>query len=107
MTNEIKEYKKFTQIETFDWIVNTTATPEEIDRMISNSKFLIVWEKRIAVHQIKNYWPKKVEWIEAYIMDKTKDEQIILNARLKEKMERIGRWRDSIEEIDNYLHNKK
>jgi len=58
--NEIKLHKQLTQIETFDGILFTPATPAELDRMLDERKFIQIGDERIAVHQIKRYYPQQI-----------------------------------------------
>ena len=107
MTKELKIYKELTSIETFDWIIYTTASPEAIDKIVNSNKFVVIWNDRIAVHQIKRYWPKKLDSIESYILSQPQDIQEILKKRQNEKINRVWRWFDSIEEITKYLNSRK
>lgn len=105
--NEIKVYEQLTQIETFDWMLYTPAKPSDLDRMVEERKFIQIWEERIAVHQIKRYYPQKINWIEAHILWKSKEVQKILRERERAKRERVWRGFDSIDEIENYLKTKE
>lgn len=98
--------KQLTAIDTFDWIVYTQATPAELDKLVENSKFIIIWTKRIAVHQIKNYDIEKVWDIEFFILSQPKDIQRLLRDRENEKYGLVWKRFESVEEIQNYLSKK-
>lgn len=106
MTKEMKLYVELTEIVTFKGIVYTPASPEEVDKIVENQKFIRIWERRIACHQIQDYWPRKVSSIQNHILSKEKDIQDLLFQREKRKKDNLWKWFESIEEIENYLSKK-
>ena len=103
--NEIKIYEQLTEVETFGWIIYTPATPEQLDEMLEVRKFVQIGDRRIAVHQIKSYGLKKLDSMEWFIIWLPEDIQKKVRQREKEKIERIWKWFESIEEIQRYIDN--
>ena len=106
--NELKEYKELTTIQLFEWELFTEATIDQLDKMLNtDSKFIRIWNEIIAKNQIKKVFVRTVDGIDNYILSLPKDIQDRIRTREKEKKARIGRWFDTIEEIQNYLADKK
>ena len=108
MKTEIKEYKKITTIQLFDWEVNTTITIDDFNKILNtDQKFIKIWDEIIAKNQIKRCFVRNVDWIDNYILSLSKDDQNKLATRLEQKKNKIWRGWDSIEEIQNFLSNKQ
>ena len=106
MTNEINVYKELTAIETFDWIEYTTASLSELNTMFEWKKFIQIWEKLIAIHQIKSCYRSKISWVEWFILSLDKDIQRKVRQRDEEKKSRVGKWFDSIDQINKWLQDE-
>lgn len=102
--NEIKEYKQLTMIQLFEWEVFTTASIDELDTMLnSDSKFIRIWNEIIAKNQIRKCSINNIDDMENYILSFNPYIQKELRRREKEKKNRVWRWFDSKEEINNWL----
>lgn len=102
--NAIKIYEKLVEIETFDWIEYTPAKIEDIDNVVNNNKFIVIWEKRIAVHQIKSYYPKKDDWLISFIYSLDEKIRWKVLAKQRELKENLNKEM-TIEYAQNYVTN--
>lgn len=100
---DIKLYKELIAIETFWWVLYTPAKIEDLDAMVETKKFITVWDQRIAVHQIKNYYLKKLDTVESFILSQPKDIQKKIQARSEQMYERVGRKFENIEQVQKYI----
>lgn len=105
MTNELKEYRELTAIDTFGGVLYTEASCDTLDQILEWSKFIKIWDKRIAVHQIKEYYPHKINGIESYILSLDTETQKRVREREKQKIARIGKWWETIRQIELFLND--
>ena len=105
----MKEWKKLLIVELKDWSrLYTEKTLDELENFLTRATdfiridWTIFWK-----YEFKKAYERNIDWIEWYILDQPKDIQDILRTREKQKKERIGRWFDTIEEINNFLQSKK
>lgn len=103
---DIKLYKELSEIICFDKVLYTPAKLSDLDKLVEWRKFIQIWEDRIAVHQIKSYWPKKLNEIDSFILSQPKDIQDLIKERKKQMYERTGRKFKTIKEIQDFLDLK-
>lgn len=109
MILDVKVHKKINKVELYNWEdVFVELDIDHLERILnSDMKFIRFWDRIIAKANIKEIKPFILDWIASYILTFTKDIQEKLKTREKEKKTLIGRWFDSIEEVDNWLKEKK
>lgn len=105
-STQLKVWHELTAINTFDGVVFTPATPSQLDKLVENSKFIIVWTKRLAVHQIKDYDVAKLDEMEFFIINQPKHIQQMINDRNKEKYDKVWKRFESVAQIMQYLSEK-
>lgn len=92
--NNIIEYKELTYIETFDWDIITVRLDLETIWKIANdsSKFIKIWDRLINKNKISQIYKKKVDELEQFILEQSKDIQI----KLREKKNRLKKelWKE-------------
>lgn len=101
---DLKVYKQLTTIQLFEWELLTEASVSELDAMLNNTKqFIRVGDEIVNKNQIKKIFVRNIDSIENFILSQPKDIQDKLRERQKQKKDRIGRWFDHIEEIQNFI----
>ena len=103
MNTELKEYRNLTAIDTFNGVVYTEASCDDLDKMTEKSSFIRIGERRIATHQIKEYYPHKINGIESYILSLDSETQKRVREREKQKIARIGKRWESVAQIQLFL----
>ena len=108
MNTAIKEYKELTTITTFDWEIQTEASIDVLDKLLKQDwNFIRIWDEIIAKNQIKKIYKKKIDTIENFILQFSKDVQQKLRERDEEKYRNIWKHFESIEEVQNYIAKKQ
>lgn len=101
---DLKVYKQLTTIQLFEWELLTEASVSELDAMLNNTKqFIRVGDEIVNKNQIKKIFVRNIDSIENFILSQPKDIQDKLRERQKQKKDRVGRWFDNIEEIQNFI----
>ena len=105
---DIKEYKQLTKICLYkgDDIISSVPVDELFKFLNSGVKFINLDGKIINISDVRFAEPYAVDGIEAFILSQSKDIQVSIRERAKQKTERIWRGFDSIEEIQNFINNK-
>lgn len=103
--NELKEYKKLTTIQLFEWEILTETSIEDLELMINSAKqFIRFGDEIINKNQIKKIFIRKIDWMENFILSQTKEIQRQIKIREAIKKARIWKWFESIEEIQNFIN---
>ncbi len=104
METAIKEYKELTVISTFDWDILTEASIDIMEQALNTQwNFIRIWDEVIAKNQIKKIWKRKVDSIENFILQFSREIQQKLKERDRQKFERVWKHFESIQEIQNYI----
>ena len=56
--------------------------------------------------EFKKAFERKIDSIQSFVESQDKDVKEVLRLREKEKRQKVGRNRDSIQEVKNYIENK-
>ena len=101
---QIKEYKQLTKIILREWDPIITSIPiETILAGINESKFVkINW----CIENSTNFLrilPFKADSVESYITGLDHDTQTKVRLREKQKIDRLGKWFDSIQEVEKRI----
>ena len=106
---QIKEYKKLLTIELKDWtILQSEKTLQElVAYMESCTAICLIDGVAFNKFEFKKAYEKNLDEISQFIFWLSKTVQEALRIREKEKKQRIWRWFESVQEILNYLNDKK
>ena len=102
---EIKVYKRLLKIELKDWsTLSSEKTLEELEAYLQSGKdfFKIDWVI-FNKFEFKKAYEKKVDSIESFLENQSKEAQGRLEIRRKEKLQKVWRWFDNVQEIVNYM----
>lgn len=105
--NEIKKYEKLTMIILKDW--ETILAPISIDAMeeiLAKKEFIRIGDDIFHKYDVKRVKPYIVDDIDNFILSQSKQVQEAIKARMAQMMERTGRKRTTVEEIQMRLAEK-
>ena len=101
---DIKLYKELVAIETFWGILYTPAKIEDVDHLVETKKFILVGDRRLAVHQIKEYYPKKLDTMESFVLSQPSDIKKAIENRMATMKKATGRERKTVKEVQAYIN---
>ena len=104
----INIYKQILIIELKDGtILRTKFTKEQLKAYIEECPFVMdIDDVLFNKFEFKKAYEEKLWSIDSHILSKAPDAQKALRIREKEKMSLVGRWFDTVQEIENYLKQK-
>ena len=104
--NNIKPYKKKLTVELKDGTkLYSDKTLEELNQALNSWwSFIEIDWVLFNVFEFKKAYIEKIDWIEDFILSLDKETQKKVRDREKEKKEKIGKWFENIEEIQNYIN---
>ena len=105
--NEIKEYKQILIVELKDGtILKTEKTLNQLMEYYANCWDLLLIDWVVFNRfEFKKAYEEKIDWIEDFIFSLDKETQKKVRDREKEKKEKLWKWFENIQEIQNYIEN--
>lgn len=101
----IKPYQQLLTVELKDGtILNTDKKLDDLHKFLADAGDFIKMDWVIfGRYEFKKAYERKVDTLESFILSQPKDIRDKINARNKQKYERIGRKFETIEEIQNFM----
>jgi len=105
--NELKIKKNSITVKTKNWDnYFVEATKEEFSKVLnSNIIFIDLWDAIVNKYEIIKVEDTYLNDIETAILSYDKTIRIKLKERERQKIERVWKWFESVQEVYNYVNN--